>query len=251
MSHRLDHSLRKSLRMYRHKNFIMLCRPVFIVFQLLLTIYFIANSYVDWNETPMVTSIHERKVENEPFPAVSLCYPKTWKWPGIIKAAAHMNGEDAVITFGRADRVYKDFFSWGLQRQFATKYLYYDDQGEGKVDHCKMYDKILKHSENDALKETFRWLMDYAKYFKDNDDQVGEFDAGLKQLWAQIWNNIRVNETEAIKVAVCQNLDLVDCDAETISAENPCDLQITTKHSYFARLMHAFSGFDRFQNRLG
>ena len=223
------------------------CRPIFILIQLLLTIYFIANSYIDWNETPMVTSVHERKVEKEPFPAVSLCYPKTWKWPGILKAAANLDGEDMIKTFERSGRVSKDFFTWGNLRHFATKYLYNNDQG--KVDHCKMFKKLFDNNENIALKEIFQWLMDYAKHFKENDDQVEEFDKGLKQLWSIIWNNIKLNETEAIKNAVCEDLDLVDCDAKNISSENQCDLQLTTKHAYFAYLMHVFVGFDRFQNR--
>ena len=32
-------------------------------------------------------------VSQEPFPAVSICIPHSWKWPGIVKMISKMNPE--------------------------------------------------------------------------------------------------------------------------------------------------------------
>ena len=32
-----------------------------------------------------------KEVSQEPFPAVSICIPTSWKWPGVIKAMSKMH----------------------------------------------------------------------------------------------------------------------------------------------------------------
>ena len=68
--------------------------------------------------------VSERKLENETFPAISICYPNTWKWPGIIKAAANLPGEPDHKTFHRAMVKFKDYWIWGGMRYFATANQY-------------------------------------------------------------------------------------------------------------------------------
>ena len=42
----------------------------------------------DWRSTPIVTTISFKKLNQEVFPAISLCFDHLeWQWPGIINLA--------------------------------------------------------------------------------------------------------------------------------------------------------------------
>ena len=66
------------------KSFITAVKVVFIAIMIILTVYFISDAWHDWETYPTVTSVDFRNIEKELFPAVTVCYPNTWKWPGII-----------------------------------------------------------------------------------------------------------------------------------------------------------------------
>ena len=66
-------------------SIVTLIKVIFTGVQVFLTLLFIQNAFVNWESYPTVTSVEFRKIEKELFPAVTVCYPNTWKWPGIIK----------------------------------------------------------------------------------------------------------------------------------------------------------------------
>ena len=53
--------------------------------------YFIWYAAENWEKTPTVTTVDFKKIENETFPAISLCFDTTWKWPGLINFAVNWN----------------------------------------------------------------------------------------------------------------------------------------------------------------
>ena len=64
---------------------------LFILTQIGLCAFFIWLAVIDWEESPEVTSVSVHRVQNGAFPAVTLCYPNTWKWPGIIKLLSKLD----------------------------------------------------------------------------------------------------------------------------------------------------------------
>lgn len=55
--------------------------------QLILALHYSYQSFISWNDTPIVTSVSLRSITEVPFPAVSICHDiNTWKWPGIVNA---------------------------------------------------------------------------------------------------------------------------------------------------------------------
>ena len=59
---------------------------LFILTQVTFTLIFIWDAVDNWQTYPSVTSIDVANLDQELFPAVTVCYPNTaWKWPGILK----------------------------------------------------------------------------------------------------------------------------------------------------------------------
>ena len=58
---------------------------LFILTQVTFTLIFIWDAVDNWQTYPSVTSIDVANIDQELFPAVTVCYPNTWKWPGILK----------------------------------------------------------------------------------------------------------------------------------------------------------------------
>ena len=74
-----------------HSLFIMLMRKIirriFILSQLFLALHYSYQSFISWNDHPIVTSVSLRSIKEVPFPAVSICHDvNSWKWPGIVNA---------------------------------------------------------------------------------------------------------------------------------------------------------------------
>ena len=82
------------------KSFITAVKVVFIAIMIFLTVYFISDAWHDWENYPTVTSVDFRNIEKEQFPAVTICYPNTWKWPGIINLLNKWNTSAAQFDIG-------------------------------------------------------------------------------------------------------------------------------------------------------
>ena len=62
-------------------------RRIFILSQLFLALHYSYQSFISWNDHPIVTSVSLRSIKEVPFPAVSICHDvNSWKWPGIVNA---------------------------------------------------------------------------------------------------------------------------------------------------------------------
>ena len=62
-----------------------------VICNVVLASYFIWYASENWEKTPTVTTVDLKKIVNETFPAISLCFDHTWKWPGLINFAANWN----------------------------------------------------------------------------------------------------------------------------------------------------------------
>ena len=123
--------------------------------------------------------VRERKVEQEPFPAVSICHEKSWKWPGIIKAAASIEGGESYdVTAERLSLTAYEYFSWGAQRSFATRNEFNDENG--LVDYCKIYEKVNKNMDDIVLKDLVNWLLDYAKQIQTDTQSIDTFNQNVQ-----------------------------------------------------------------------
>ena len=94
-------------------NLFKLVRYIFVLIQSILALQFIIDAYNEWNDSPIVSSgilklrpalnvstlmepffkVTIQEVDQEPFPAVSICIPTSWKWPGVTKAMGKMYPE--------------------------------------------------------------------------------------------------------------------------------------------------------------
>ena len=228
--------------MDKPKKILHLGRWIFLLIQVGLTIYFITNAWIDWNATPIVTSIHERKLENEPFPAISICYANTWKWPGIIKAASNLPGQEDHVTFHKALVRYKDYFSWGGMIHFATSNQYLNT--EGKIDHCEIFNLLFDNVFNDEFKDAIKWFLDYVQHFQEDEEKVKEFNDEIPAWW-DLWKHLKINDTELFKTLIC-DLNLADCNE--VSEENSCNLQLDPQYDKLAAFIHIFWALHRYQN---
>lgn len=186
--------------------------------------------------------VHARKLENESFPAISICYQNTWKWPGIIKAAANLPGQEDHITFHKALVRFKDYFAWGGMRYFATSSQYVNIQG--KIDHCEIFNKLFGNVLNHELKDAIKWLLDYVQHFQDDEEKVKEFNDNIPAWW-DLWKHLKNNDTELFKSEVC-NLKLADCTI--VSPQNQCNLQLSPDYDKLPAFIHIFWAVNRYQN---
>ena len=150
-------------------------KVLFLLSQLGLAIYFTWNSIQDWNETPAVTTgIHKfstmcnlqidysvftfsvgvRKVQNETFPAITICYPKSAKWPAIISAASKLHLKDVYVLQNNSTNLVTSIEEIGeIRRSFKLhndKYYYY----------VNLYQTIMTLFKDDIeLQDFFFWLL--------------------------------------------------------------------------------------------
>ena len=66
-------------------------RNVFLISQFVIAIYFISDAIQSWNHSPIVTSVSFGDISEIPFPAISICHPNNWKWPGLVKAMTYFD----------------------------------------------------------------------------------------------------------------------------------------------------------------
>ena len=88
-----------------------LFKGVFIATQVTFTLIFIWGAVDNWEKYPSVTSVEIKNIEKEPFPAITVCYPNTWKWPGIINILSKwsQSSEDFFLDwhYGDLDAIFK------------------------------------------------------------------------------------------------------------------------------------------------
>ena len=141
--------------------FITTIKVVFIAIQVCLAVYFISDAFNDWEKYPTVTSVEFRNIENELFPAVTICYPNSWKWPGIINVLDKWNASISLyhldgwnnhawyLTVGddrdntKQDIAYNtQFFKIGDRRATAMEYDYMVNGRN--YDFCRIVSELFK-----------------------------------------------------------------------------------------------------------
>ena len=192
-----------------------------------------------------------RKVENEPFPAVTICYPKTLKWPGIIKAASVLTTENMEKTFRRSKIENNDIYRYGLCRIWSNRYQYHNR--EMKVDYCEMLDKLFNNPSHGDLKTLLTWVLSYINQFNGDEELWKRFNQKANS-W-KWWDILKKdNYTEPFKQKVC-SYGLTDCEDLPPLQTDQCDLRLPptpdgTAFQSFDFDLHTLWGFSRYWNKL-
>ena len=147
--------------MFNRRHFVIFIRVAFVSVQVLAT-FFIYDAYTDWEMSPAVTSVEFRNVEKELFPAVTVCYPHSWKWPGIINLLDKWNrnkshwdfdidnfsGHTWSLSGEDTEELYQNIFLDVVaeQRSTAIEYEYFEGEDVDSItyDFCRQISELFK-----------------------------------------------------------------------------------------------------------
>ena len=107
--------------------FITAIKIVFVAIQVGLTVYFISDAFNDWESYPTVTSVEFRNIENVLFPAVTICYPNSWKWPGIVNLLDKWNASPSLYELDGTNNL-RWYLTVGDDRYNTKKDILYNTQ---------------------------------------------------------------------------------------------------------------------------
>ena len=183
----------------------------FIVIQVTFTLLFIWDAVDNWQTYPSVTSIDIANIDKELFPAVTVCYPNTWKWPGILKLLSKWDKSN----FTQGYLGYQDIFfklGWKRAKVFEADYPVYpfDDMNQ-RI--CTLVNGILKSPEG---QKQGRFLLNMLGQLHLNNDnfsytkvaQIKEFDKSWDM--SKRWQENKSLVFDDIKSEICQ-LEYLDC----------------------------------------
>ena len=200
------------------KTFMKAFTAVFILTQVCLTIYFIWDAATDWQQSPSVTSVSVKRAQKETFPAVTLCYPNTWKWPGLIKVLSQTVEKDQDFLEDLSyDMKLGDFAE---SRGFSSSNGFHKMTPSGSaIDLCRFADHFFRNQKDH--KEFFKWLFLYIgnveiqnKNGNDRDsDKEEEADTKIHDILKEYTTKkvLTTDMMKSIKDKIC-DMDMIDCE---------------------------------------
>ena len=195
-------------------------RALFILVQISLTIYFIWYSVDNWEQTPTVTSIEFTKLQNEEFPAVSICFEnEDWKWPALINLATKWKASKPNLNLNHLQwkkniTDHMEALGEGKGAFLTNKYLNYTDF---TLDMCSILKNLFPSEEDKEVREFLLALSSKI------ENELNGF--GALQLWHTV---VKTTDFQAFRTAAC-SLGFVNCNKLNTGCWPPMkkDLKLT------------------------
>ena len=83
---------------------------------LCLAIYVASQALQHWINAPIVVSVDTRSIEDVQFPAVSICRPLSWAWPGIVSVMNNFDPDGEL-----AKESISEGYTWLLSSFFKSQ----------------------------------------------------------------------------------------------------------------------------------
>ena len=112
----------------------------------------------------MFVSVKQVKLENEPFPAITLCYDNTVKWPGILKAATKLTETNFEYHYTNGLHViFEKYFPRKLQlaEKRGETYAFEATENDDSYNFCNIFDEVFSDPDEAETKEFYSWIFDY------------------------------------------------------------------------------------------
>ena len=198
-------------------SIITLIKVIFTGVQVFLALVFIVDAVDNWQRYPTVTSVEFKKIEKELFPAVTVCYPNTWKWPGIVKVLSKWGQSEEKFDINKKDW-YTNVSSYGSSEQIWYQDIFFNI-GKKKA---RSYTNTQVKSENLWSDGFFCTIMNgwttkqqkFGRFILNMIEQIQFKNSKLE--FRQIisledrWKNKKPMAFESIKSEICQ-LEHLDC----------------------------------------
>ena len=193
---------------------------LFILTQVTFTLIFIWDAVDNWQTYPSVTSIDVANIDQELFPAVTVCYPNTWKWPGILKLLSNWVKSNKTMEntlFGiNSKRVYihyihlhERFFELVWKRMYAVDRSQFNDT-------CTLINGTFKNLKG---QKQGQFLLNMYVQMILNNDFVSEQEFYKNMDMSNRWQEGESLAFDDIKSDICQH-EYLDCTNDDNECSN-------------------------------
>ena len=189
----------------------------FVLTQIGLAAYFIWDAATDWENSPSVTSVSVKRVQSYAFPAVTLCYPNTWKWPALIKILSKK------VVKGSQNWSFLDELNvdMGLEkivdyRLLSSSWGYHKMTKNGTIVHyCRLANHFFRNQKFTEERKFLKWIFNYIGNLKDKttrNDVDHSADGKIYKILKKytLKKKLTKNVVGKIKKEIC-DLGFVNC----------------------------------------
>ena len=160
--------------------------------------------------------MHFGDLSEVPFPAVSICHPKSWKWPGLVKAITHFDTYGDAFFIIKKLNMYQNA-SLRLNAINAMRLMNEEFLGEDRTfdDEHGVIESIDRLFPKDGLIRDFiYWLLNLWYSIKDNENMVEKIDGVFVDAFCgnEMANGLENDNIVNIKNKICQTLNCTFTD---------------------------------------